>query len=464
MAPSPMVTVLEQSRIAPPPAAVTDTTLRLTFFDLPWLHDPLIHHLFLYEIRHPKTHFIHSIIPTLKYSLSLTLKHYYPLAGNLILPPLSGKPELRYVHGDSVSLTFAECGGNFNHLTGNHARRVVEFHPLVPYLPTATASSEAIVGPLMAIRVTLFPNSGICIGFTFRRVTADGSAFTGFIRSWASVSKLGGDAALVAGGSLPFYDRSVVEDPNELESTFWAEVGKRKFDGSKFHLQPTENVLATFVMDPTHVNRLKEHVSAQRLNLSHVSSFTVICAYVWSCVVRARAESGEEMEENEPEHFVFGADGRALLDPPVPATYFGNCLLRCLATAKRGQLVGEDGVAIAAKVIGEAIRGRLRGEEGVLKGAEKWISEFGALKRERVMGVAGSPRFAVYEMDFGWGRPKKSEVVSVDVTGSISLNECRDPEAGLEVGLALPKAKMDAFGTIFANGLKALQDPNPNME
>ncbi|KAK9285662.1 hypothetical protein L1049_024861 [Liquidambar formosana] len=69
--------------------------------------------------------------------------------------------------------------------------------------------------------------------------------------------------------------------------------------------------------------------------------------------------------------------------------------------AKSTQLIGEDGFLIAAEVIGKAIQERVHNEEGVLKGAEKWISDYEALKREKVAGIAGSPKFPVYDMDFG---------------------------------------------------------------
>ncbi|KAL6330222.1 hypothetical protein AAG906_040144 [Vitis piasezkii] len=393
-----MVNVLEHCRLAPAPGTVDEKSLPLTFFDIPWLHFPLIQHLFFYEFPYPKSHFIDTIIPLLKHSLSLALKHFYPFAGKLIFPPNFGKPEIRYVSGDAVSLVFAESNKDFNHITGNHQRNVAEFHSLVAQLPPVSIISDSLVAPLLAVQVTLFPNSGICIGFTFRRVTADGNACTRFIRSWASINKVGRETTMVESGSQP-----------QLS---------------------TNKVIATFILGQSHVQQLKKWVLSQ-CPTSYVSTFTVTCAYVWTCMVKARERSGEKVTEDEFEHFVFGADCRALLQPPLPATYF-----------------------VAAKTIGEAIQERLRKKEGVLKDAEKWISEFETRKEDRIVGVAGSPRFAVYDIDFGLGKPKKSEVVSIDMTGSISLNECKNDKESFEIGLSLPKIKMDAFEDIFANGFQ----------
>ncbi|KAL6330405.1 hypothetical protein AAG906_040335 [Vitis piasezkii] len=432
------VDVLERCQVAPPPVMVDEKSksLSLTFSTFLSLCIP-----------HPKTHFIETIIPNFKHSLSLALRHFYFLAGNLIFPPNFTKPKIRYKDGDSVSLIFAESTRDFNYLIGNHPRNVADFHPLVPQLSPVFMSSSILVAPLLAIQVTLLPNFGISLGFTFPYSVADDNTCSQFVRIWASINKLGEETAMLQDRILPFYDRTVVKDPLGIESIFWNQVGKIKFEGYR-PWPPTNNVLATFVLSQEDLQRLKRWVAAKCPTLSHVSSFTVACAYVWVCTAKARAKRGEDVDEFE--HFVFGADCRALLQPPLPATYFGNCLVSCFATTKTKELMGDNGFIIAAKTIGEAIQERLRKKEGVLKDAEKWISEFETRKEDRIVGVAGSPRFAVYDIDFGLGKPKKSEVVSIDMTGSISLNECKNDKETFEIGLSLP----DAFEDIFANGFQ----------
>ena len=78
-------------------------------------------------------------------------------------------------------------------------------------------------------------------------------------------------------------------------------------------------------------------------------------------------------------------------------------------------------------------------------------------ERPRLFSVAGSPRFEVYDVDFGWGRPKKVDVTSVDKTGAFSLSETRDHSGGIQIGLALTKSQMEAFSTVFAQGLESLE-------
>jgi len=59
---------------------------------------------------------------------------------------------------------------------------------------------------------------------------------------------------------------------------------------------------------------------------------------------------------------------------------------------------------------------------------------------------------------FGFLVPKIEEI-SIDRTRAISMTESKDLKGGIEVGLALPKSKMDAFGTFFIEGLKLFCSP-----
>lgn len=442
-----MVRVLEQCRIAPPPASVPDNSLPLVFFDMPWLHFPHIKLYLFYKFPHPKPYFTETIIPSLKHSLSLTLSHFFPLSGNLILLTDGSIPEIRYKNGDSVSLTFVDCSFDFHHLAGNHQRNDTDFLRLVPQISPASTNSGSLVVPLLAIQVTLFPNSGICIGFTYHHIVGDANAFLQFAKSWASVNRLGGVLE-------PFYDRTVVKDPIGLRSTFWNYFGKIKYQVCQCQPAATDNIRSTFILRRSEVQRLKKWViDSQIPNLSNVSAFTVICGYVWSCIIKVRSSTGDYVGENESEYFGFTVECRRLLDPPIPAAYFGNCLMGGLATAKRMQLIHKDGFLAAVKSIREAIERRIRDKEGIIGGVQKWVSDLKTLDRTRMVAVVGSPRFDFYDVDFGLGRPEKFEGVARD--NYISISGSKGNKEDVEVGLCLAKAKMDAFAEIFNDGLKA---------
>ncbi|KAL8520421.1 hypothetical protein ACS0TY_011081 [Phlomoides rotata] len=69
----------------------------------------------------------------------------------------------------------------------------------------------------------------------------------------------------------------------------------------------------------------------------------------------------------------------------------------------------------------------------------------GSLMGRRLGRVAGSPGFDLYDVDYGWERPRKCESASIDKDTSMSLCKSRDFEGGLEFTLSRPKKKLDAF-------------------
>ncbi|KAL2483266.1 Anthocyanin 5-aromatic acyltransferase [Forsythia ovata] len=94
----------------------------------------------------------------------------------------------------------------------------------------------------------------------------------------------------------------------------------------------------------------------------------------------------------------------------------------------------------------------------VLGDAKNWISKWKMLlESELHVTIIGSPKLKFYNLDFGWGKPKKVEV-SIDElqAQAISLCESRNVVGGIEIGLTLPKSKMDHFSALFNKGLNNL--------
>ncbi|RWR93063.1 LOW QUALITY PROTEIN: coumaroyl-CoA:anthocyanidin 3-O-glucoside-6''-O-coumaroyltransferase 1-like protein [Cinnamomum micranthum f. kanehirae] len=202
---------------------------------------------------------------------------------------------------------------------------------------------------------------------------------------------------------------------------------------------------ATFVLTRSDIERLKQRVMdrpdpAQKP--FRCSTFSVACRYAWVCFIKAR-----RYVEDRTVYFSFAVDCRTRVDQPIPDLYFGNCIAGVFANASGRDLGGKDGLATASEAISGAVEG-LR--EGVLKGADKWIPSYAALANERIVTVAGSPRFRVYDTDFG---PRKTEVVSIDRTGATYIGNCRDEEGGMEIGLVIPTSEMSAFSSFFNDEL-----------
>ncbi|KAL2466400.1 HXXXD-type acyl-transferase family protein [Abeliophyllum distichum] len=399
-----MATILEQCKVQTSPDTVTEVTLPLVHFDITWLYFHPVHRLLFFDFPCSKAYFLDTIVPRLKQSLSLTLKHFLPLAGNIVHPIDSGRPMSRYAVGDSVSLTIAEYDKDFNQFTGNHPRVADEFYACVPQLQPASISNDSVIFPVLSLQVTLFPEHGMCFGFTNHHAIGDASTIVRFVKAWASVTKFDGEAKLIDDKSLPFYERTGVEDSEGLDSLYWELLKKSRPVESPPLTFPLNKVRATFIITRDDIQKLKNIVLAKQPNMAHLTTFTVVCAHLW-------------------------------------------------AESTHGGLKGNDGFLIAAILIGEAIRKTVYNEKGILDGAENWPLEFGKLIGKWLFGVAGSPRFDLYDTDYGWGRPKKFESVSIDGDGSMSLCKSRDFEGGLEIGMSRPKIEMDSFASVFIETL-----------
>ncbi|KAK9118861.1 hypothetical protein Scep_016954 [Stephania cephalantha] len=450
--------ILEQCRISPPPCSLAPKSLPLTFLDLLWLTCPNVQHILFYNYTQPSAHFTHHVLPTIKHSLSLALSRFPFLSGHLSWPPHSNNPSITYTHTDSVAVTVAQSALNFHHHVADYARDALQFHSLVPHLPCSETDS-----PVFSLQVTLFPNTGFSIGFAINHGVADGSTAHQFLSYWAEICK--SDRCRSSKLPEPFYDRSVIRDPDGLEQIYLEDLKQfrgslkslRAREGSPFGGSSEDFVRETFVVTKTHVQRLEHWLSKllQEKNMSkfYTSTFVLVLAYALVCLVKAR---GEEMKKKVQIGFATGC--RTRLGYPIPKTYFGNCIGVCWTRAMESESIRErDGFLWASEAIGTSISDL---EHGVLRGAEKWVKNSVVVpdgeSTERVM-IAGTLKLNFYDVDFGFGRPRKSEVISNEKKGGISLSESRD-DGGVEIGLALKKHAMAQFSSLFVNGLKALDE------
>ncbi|KAK4486889.1 hypothetical protein RD792_006197 [Penstemon davidsonii] len=160
----------------------------------------------------------------------------------------------------------------------------------------------------------------------------------------------------------------------------------------------------------------------------------------------------------DEEYLIKQVDCRSRITPPLPSNYFGNCLGYGIAKIKNRELVKNDGFVLAAKTIADDIKNRVNNKDEVLKDVENWMSDFSKLIEMRVLGISGSPKFDLYSTDFGWGKARKVEAVTIDGEKySMALCKSREFEGGLEVGWSLPKERMETFAAIFADGLNFLR-------
>ncbi|KAL4579349.1 hypothetical protein LXL04_015491 [Taraxacum kok-saghyz] len=451
------VKVREQCNIfLPPGSIVPPVSLPLTFLDIPWLLYPSFQTLFFF----PKPPLNSTVIPLLKKSLSLTLHHFHPLAGNLSAPPPPAEPVIVYTEGDSIALTIADANVNIKNLSGYHARNVVQLNSLLPKLPIPSMARDphvTVVLPLLAIQVTFFRDFGYSIGVAAQQVAADERTLDQFLKCWASVCKsLVNNDSFTGFKFSPWFDRSVISDPNSLKRAFLKQWRNRLNSPKVSREEIYQNsVQATFILTSSDINRIKYQILAKCEMINedpplHLSPYVSVCSFVWTCILKVEET---QTATSSRLYLGFNAGGITRLGCEVPSSYFGSCIAfgRCGAFGR--ELLGADGVVFAAKSIGNEIK---RLDRGVLEGAERWICEWDALN----IRILGSPKVDSYGIDFGWGKVDKVDKLSSHQNGRvhvISLCGSRDSKDGIEVGVVLPRAKMAAFTKVFNTGLMELE-------
>ncbi|KAI9187376.1 hypothetical protein LWI28_027375 [Acer negundo] len=362
-------------------------------------------------------------------SLSLTLLHYLPLNGKIRWPPQAPKPAVFYSPKDGVSVTIAESNANFDRVSADDIHEALELRPLTSELVTSDDFAD-----MVALQITLFPNKGFSIGISTHHAIFDGKSSTTFIKT-------------------------VIKDPTDADVSFVEKLfgldGIYSSNSRSLKVFPTFGkikslVRGTFELTREDLKKLRNRVEEyyqvkESKNKIHLSTFVLTCAYVFVCMVKARGG------DRDREVIIgFTADYRARLEPPTTSNNFENCVVSFL---KAENLMEEKGVEITVEKLSEAIKGLEN--KGAVEALEELFGLYGKAEGGiQVLGTAGSNRFGVYETDFGWGRPKKVEIVSIDRTGSVSLAESRRGHGGVEVGLVLDKNEMDSFASLFNQGLK----------
>ncbi|KAK8716469.1 hypothetical protein V6N13_043776 [Hibiscus sabdariffa] len=466
MAAPEIVRILETTRVAPStesPESSHDFSLPLTFFDTYWFKFPPVETLYFYQLDESTStlcYFTSTIIPKLKQSLSLTLLHYLPLAGNLRWPSGSSKPVILYAPNDAISFTTALSEvDNFHILSGKDIHKANELHPLVPQLISSDDKAEII-----SLQITLFPRQGFTIGITTNHAVIDGRTAVMFMRSWAYLCRQIDDDDDVKNPTLPpeltpSFDRSCVEDQARLDMLFlnhWLAFNGEYQDPTKRSLkifkemEPVSDdiVRGTFIFTQEDIKKLREKalskLDATNTKQLHLSSFALTFAYTATCVVKSKGG------DSQRQVFIdFGVDCRSRLNPPLPTTYFGDCVICFHKSAKARDFMEEDGFSFAVKTVSDLVNDI---KKGVLEDAEKKMFHFFLPKLPglQLIVATGSPRFNAYGADFGLGKIMKVEMVSIDRDEAISMAECIDVDG--EEGCSSWEPNSDQLGTKLNRG------------
>jgi len=459
------IKIHEHIKVVPPSSSQT-TSISLTFFDIFWVRFHPIEYIFFYTLPNSQSHpsfFFQTVVPNLKSSLSLTLQHFLPLAGNIVWDFDSQNPKIEYTPNDGVSLLIAESDLDFNHVIENSPKEASLSRSFIPHLESTNSFASII-----SLQITLFPKSGFSIGISTHHAVLDGKSSIIFIKAWAYLCNKTfeiEESPTLLQELKPLFNREIIKDPNGnnsikiLSKKYPSQRGnERSLENFPFEPKLKDCVRATFELKHEDLDKIKRRVlstwetfDTRESKPRNISSFVLACAYSLVCLAKA---IHKVQNYKEKFGFVFAVDCRTRLKPPISNNYFGNCIWGHFIDTQPLDFIKEDGLFLVAKSIYEKIK--MINENGFLEEAiDNVYNKHTCLTREgfEIFGVAGSNRFGVYDIDLGWGKPTKVEIVSIDRGLAIGLAESKDGSDGVEVGLVLNKDVMNFFSTLFHEGL-----------
>ena len=176
---------------------------------------------------------------------------------------------------------------------------------------------------------------------------------------------------------------------------------------------------------------------------TEISSFQSLSAQLWRSVTRAR-----KLPPSKSTTFRMAVNCRHRLEPKLDSHYFGNAIQSIPTVASVGELLSRD-LRWCAELLHKNVVAH--DDDTVKRGVNDWENNPRCFPLGNFDGamitMGSSPRFPMYDNDFGWGRPlairsgkankfdgKISAFPGRDGAGTVDLEVCLSPEtmAGLE--------------------------------
>ncbi|KAK9103668.1 hypothetical protein Sjap_020922 [Stephania japonica] len=414
----------------------------LTTFDLPYVTFYYNQKVLLYKAH---AHDFKQIVEKLKEALGVVLGEFWPLAGRL------GKDEegvLRVEFSDDVDddcdkygVEVVEAAAEdveLADLAQNEASPLLQ--EVVPY--TGVMNFEGLHLPLLAVQITKV-KGGIVIGCSFNHAVLDGNATWHFMSSWAEISR-GAPTISIP----PFHDRAKARNtrvkldlPESAEAHENAPESQDPSGGGEPKPAPRlrEKI---FPFSEKAIDRIKSQVNGNVASngCKPFSTFQSLGVHLWLAISRARNLKAEDYTV-----FAIFTDCRKRVDPPMPNGYCGNLIQAIFTVTVAGMLQAsgpEYGAGLLQKVIGE------HDWQAIEKRSMEWeaVPKLFRYKDAGINSVAigSSPRFKIYEVDFGFGKAERVKSGSNNkFDGMVYLYQGKDEGKSIDVEITLEAEAME---------------------
>ncbi|XP_068646037.1 BAHD acyltransferase DCR-like [Aristolochia californica] len=365
---------------------VEKTECPLATFDLPYVTFFYNQKLLLYrEVNYEE------MVEKLKEGLGVVLEYFYPLTGRLGRDD-EGVLRIEKCGDDSTGVEVIEALAedvSVEELSEEKVSSLME--EIVPF--SGILNVQGFHKPLLAVQFTKLKD-GLALGCAFNHVILDGTATWHFMTAWAEICR-GADKISV----LPFLDRTQARDTRVK-----LDIPEGLITGDvPVSVEPPlpERI---FQFSDAAVEAIKSTVNADRPEgTPPFSSFQCLGAHIWRAITRARGLKPDEFTV-----FTIFIDCRKRVSPPMPDAYFGN-LIQAIFTVTAAGLLLTHPPEFAAGMLQQVIASH--DAKAITARSEEWEAAPKLFQYRdagmNCVAVGSSPRFRVYDVDFGFGPPER---------------------------------------------------------
>lgn len=387
------VKIINKTYVKPKKTLIGRQECQLVTFDLPYLAFYYNQKLLIYKTSGDKK--FDDIVEKLKDGLALVLDEFYQLAGKLEKDDKDGVFKVVYdddMDGVEVVVAAAEAVDVADLMAEEGTSK---FKELLPY--NGILNLEGMQRPLLAVQLTKLKD-GLVMGCAFNHAVLDGTSTWHFMSSWAEICN--GAQSI---STQPFLDRTKARNTRvKLDLSQPSDAPEHKAqNGDVAGPILRERV---FKFSESNIDKIKSTVNATNLNPDSppFSTFQSLSAHVWQAVTRARGLTPEDYTV-----FTVFADCRKRVSPPMPDSYFGN-LIQAIFTVTAAGLIMANPVSFGSGLIKSAIEAH--NAEAINKRNKEWENKPIIFQYKdagvNCVAVGSSPRFKVYDVDFGYGPPE----------------------------------------------------------
>ncbi|XP_065875958.1 BAHD acyltransferase BIA1-like [Euphorbia lathyris] len=356
----------------------------------------------------------------LKKSLSLTLTHFYPLAGRI-----KNDDAVVECNDDGVVWVEAKVNSVLSAFLENPDAETIR-----NFIPVEIESPEAKIGSLVQVQATFFRCGGFAIGVCVSQKISDAVTAMTFINEWAAAAAA---ATGIRSASSPIKNAASVFPP-------------QKFSFTKPPAKLKKEVYTTkrFVFNVDKIAALKARSVTE--NVKNPTRVEAVTGLIWKCAMNA---SRSNKDHSRLSIFSQSVNIRRRTVPPLPEKTLGNLAGHFASQATEseielGSLVDELRKGLVK--FGENYVKKLTGNNSIEAISESF-REAGMMLEEGNIDFYISTslcRFPFYRIDFGWGKPEWVTIPSGGIKNLIVMLDSKDGD-GIEAWITLTEEDMAFF-------------------